>query len=690
VLQGLTYTVDASGLRTEIAETRPGTTTPITRSSVYTYDEVKRLTREQVTGSNSQNRTSSWTYDRVGNRKSESSNGGVFKSLTYTYDANDRLTREQGSPATFDYVYDAAGNLLQKKQGSTVVASYRWSAEGRMLGATLGTGVSQIVTSYQYDPSGIRRSQDAVSAGLRSRTDYLVDPNQAYAQVLEDWEASGPSANPLPTAMLGNVYIHGDDLISQTLLANNQATSTQVYHYDGLGSTRALSQFAVDASGNPLASHGQVSDRYAYTAFGEADPAGTSGNNTNATENAYRYTGEQLDPNLGFYYLRARYMDPRGGRFLGMDSFAGWAADPGSLHKYTYAHSDPVNNTDPTGNFSLGQAMAAVGSVANLALVAYSSYEFGGQLYLMGTGQKEISPREVGIAIIWAYAGSKAGLLVKGFERVLRRSGCLSNSFTSDTLVQTKDGLKPIAEIQEGELVLSRNPDTGEDEYQAVSAVMSSTGRKDLVNITLESGEVIRATPEHLMFVEGGLAEARDVRVGTLLITDEGFASVTAVQTNTAEVAVFDLTIENNRNFFVTASRVLVHNISPCEKAAQAVAKVAARACQGVRGSCIQYVEDLERRLLQNKMNGKRLCVRSAGGVGAPYSDTVGSLGDNSFHYAVQVGEMVFDNMRPDGIPISEWVNDLGGAQYVGGSGSGAPLELIEQQMGSPFNCARR
>jgi YD repeat-containing protein len=72
VLQGLTYTVDASGLRTEIAETRPGTTTPITRSSVYTYDEVKRLTREQVTGSNSQNRTSSWTYDKVGNRKTES------------------------------------------------------------------------------------------------------------------------------------------------------------------------------------------------------------------------------------------------------------------------------------------------------------------------------------------------------------------------------------------------------------------------------------------------------------------------------------------------------------------------------------------------------------------------------------------------------------------------------------------
>jgi len=337
VLLGLTYTVDASGLRTEIAETRPGTTTPITRTSAYTYDWVKRLTREQVSGSNNQARTSSWTYDKVGNRKTEATSGTFFKNLTYTVDANDRLTRETGSPATFDYVYDSAGNLLQKKQGSTVVASYSWSAEGRMLGATLGTGVNQIVTSYQYDPSGIRRSQEAVATGTGSRTDYLVDPNQAYAQVLEDWEASAPSASPLPTATLGNVYIHGDDLISQTLLTNNIAASTQVYHYDGLGSTRALSQFALDSSGNPLASHGQISDRYAYTAFGEADPAGSSGNNTNATENAYRYTGEQLDPNLGFYYLRARYLDPRGG--VGDGCVGGvWitASEPEQIRVYSF------------------------------------------------------------------------------------------------------------------------------------------------------------------------------------------------------------------------------------------------------------------------------------------------------------------------------------------------------------------
>src|SRR5690606_503205 len=114
VLLSLSYTADASGLRTQIAETRPGATqaaAPITRSTAYTYDAVRRLTREAVTGTNAQARTSTWTYDKVGNRRTEVSSGTVSKNLTYTYDANDRLTREQGSPATFDYTYDNAGNL---------------------------------------------------------------------------------------------------------------------------------------------------------------------------------------------------------------------------------------------------------------------------------------------------------------------------------------------------------------------------------------------------------------------------------------------------------------------------------------------------------------------------------------------------------------------------------------------------
>src|SRR6266849_2716860 len=65
------------------------------------------------------------------------------------------------------------------------------------------------------------------------------------------------------------------------------------------------------------------------------------------------YRGEQYDPDLGLYYLRARYYSPATGRFLSRDPKepcnCGDVRHSSSLHKYLYAASDPVNRVDPSG-----------------------------------------------------------------------------------------------------------------------------------------------------------------------------------------------------------------------------------------------------------------------------------------------------------------------------------------------------
>jgi RHS repeat-associated protein len=56
------------------------------------------------------------------------------------------------------------------------------------------------------------------------------------------------------------------------------------------------------------------------------------------------YRGEQHDPDLGLYYLRARYYNPLSGRFTGVDPLT----DQGQP-RYEYAGADPVNGLDPMG-----------------------------------------------------------------------------------------------------------------------------------------------------------------------------------------------------------------------------------------------------------------------------------------------------------------------------------------------------
>ena len=172
-------------------------------------------------------------------------------------------------------------------------------------------------------------------------TRYVVDKNRDFAQVLEEVDGLGA---------LVVRYVHGDDLISQS-----RAGTTSYYHYDGLGSTRALSN---DTGGTTYT--------YTYDAFGNLIVS------VGTTRNDYLFTGEQLDPNIGFYYLRARYYDPALGRFLTMDAFPGTMFDPITLHKYLYANVNPINVIDPSGRFGLASVGVSLSVRSILVSIAFS------------------------------------------------------------------------------------------------------------------------------------------------------------------------------------------------------------------------------------------------------------------------------------------------------------------------------
>ena len=64
-----------------------------------------------------------------------------------------------------------------------------------------------------------------------------------------------------------------------------------------------------------------------------------------AGEPGYAYTGREWDPETGLYYYRARYYDPKIGRFLSEDPIG----FDGGVNFHAYVSNNPVNFVDPLG-----------------------------------------------------------------------------------------------------------------------------------------------------------------------------------------------------------------------------------------------------------------------------------------------------------------------------------------------------
>ncbi|MER7057961.1 RHS repeat-associated core domain-containing protein, partial [Streptomyces sp. NPDC000351] len=106
--------------------------------------------------------------------------------------------------------------------------------------------------------------------------------------------------------------------------------------------------YLTDATGNVLGlvdDAGKRTHTYAYGPTGL--PRGTT---AEAVPQPYRYAGAYADP-TGLYKMGHRYYDSTLGRFTQPDP-SGQETNP-----YLYAAGDPVNNTDPSGLFSLGDAI---------------------------------------------------------------------------------------------------------------------------------------------------------------------------------------------------------------------------------------------------------------------------------------------------------------------------------------------
>ena len=103
-------------------------------------------------------------------------------------------------------------------------------------------------------------------------------------------------------------------------------------------------QFSITAI---TTSTGAISERYAYSAYGQPTILNASGSVISATTltNRYTYTGREWDATLGLHHFRARWLSPIAGRFLGRDPIG---LDPDNNMSRVF-NGNPIKWVDPSG-----------------------------------------------------------------------------------------------------------------------------------------------------------------------------------------------------------------------------------------------------------------------------------------------------------------------------------------------------
>jgi RHS repeat-associated protein len=313
------FAYDANNRRT--TRTLPNGTT-----AAYSYDQDSRLTGIQTAKNTTTIDSVNYTYDNAGNRITKTQPAANYN---YTYDNIYRLTQATPSTGTSEtYTYDQVGNRLTKVPDAlpsvNETTQYSYDDENRLTGVqiTQGSNVKQL--SFAYDPFGrrIKKTVSPSGGGSGEETNYVYDGQN----IIMEYDQNGN---------ITAKYTHGPNIDEP--LAVQQGTNTYYYHADGLGSITALS----NASGS-------IVQTYSYDSFGNMTATGS-------ISQPFTYTAREYDSETGMYFYRARYYDPKVGRFVTKDpiGFGG-----GDVNLYSYTGQNPVNYTDPYGLLSSAEALA--------------------------------------------------------------------------------------------------------------------------------------------------------------------------------------------------------------------------------------------------------------------------------------------------------------------------------------------
>lgn len=240
-----------------------------------------------------------------------------------------------GAAATFYYYDDRGNQTLRDAPGSSNDRIIRYTADGKAHEIQMGNGQT---TRFWYGPDGQRyKRQDGTTTTL-----YI-----GGVEILIQ--------NGLQTARR---YVAG---VALQTVVGGMVQATKFLFHDHLGSLVRIANI-----------DGSVAEALDYATFGArrafGNPAGSGATSPNTSRG---FTGHEYVDGTDVIHMNGRIYDATLGRFLQADPLIQAPTNGQSWNAYTYVFNNPLVYTDPTGNFSLRQALGLIIAIVGTIFMPY-------------------------------------------------------------------------------------------------------------------------------------------------------------------------------------------------------------------------------------------------------------------------------------------------------------------------------
>ncbi|WP_315069724.1 RHS repeat-associated core domain-containing protein [uncultured Clostridium sp.] len=252
-------------------------------------------------------RSESFTYDKVGNRLTKTTNDITEK---YVYNVKNQLKELHNNSVINHFTYDKQGNTI-KEETTTGNNIFEYNTLNQQVKAITKEGNTLV---SRYDAEGLRaeiEENEKLTKFIFHKYNVLVEADKDFNVISR--------------------FTRGYEVVAADIAEANEGSENNLNRYYYTTDEQGSTAFITDKNQ-------KVRNEYCYDAFGNVLEA------QEQVHNRITYTGQQFDGMIQQYYLRSRFYNPVIGRFTREDIYRG-----DGLNLYAYCGNNPVVYYDPSG-----------------------------------------------------------------------------------------------------------------------------------------------------------------------------------------------------------------------------------------------------------------------------------------------------------------------------------------------------